>query len=101
MQGNAKTCKDEVQKTNSTNKQCTSLQEEECCSNQSFFKTGDDTIKKASVEVGLETIVFLDTFFYTYVNLFEGLNTTIVHLNEYRPPLLSKDIQILDEIYLI
>ncbi len=99
--GKAKVCAEKVQKKKEPTKQCTTLQEKDCCSNQSFVKTGDDTIKKANTKLEAETIIFLNTFFYVYVNLFEGLEKNIVPFKQYRPPLLSKDIQILHETYLI
>lgn len=99
--GKAKVCAEKVQKKKEPTKQCTTLQEKDCCSNQSFVKTGDDTIKNANTQLEAETIIFLNTFFYVYVNLFEGLEKNIVPFKQYRPPLLSKDIQILHETYLI
>tara|TARA_B100001057_G_C22812878_1_gene936165 strand:- start:764 stop:1186 length:423 start_codon:yes stop_codon:yes gene_type:complete len=99
--GKAKVCAEKVQKKKEPTKQCTTLQEKDCCSNQSFVKTGDDTIKNANTQLEAESIIFLNTFFYVYVNLFEGLEKNIVPFKQYRPPLLSKDIQILHETYLI
>ena len=97
----AKTCTEKVQKKDSPLKQCTTLQEKDCCSNESFVKTGNDTIKKANTKLEAETVIFLNTFFYVYVNLFEGLEKNIVPFKQYRPPLISKDIQTLYETYLI
>ncbi len=99
--GKAKVCAEKVQKKKEPTKQCTTLQEKDCCSNQSFVKTGDDTIKNANTQLEAESIIFLNTFFYVYVNLFEGLEKNIVPFKQYRPPLLSRDIQILHETYLI
>ena len=97
----AKTCTEKVQKKDSPLKQCTTLQEKDCCSNESFVKTGNDTIKKANTKLEAETVIFLNTFFYVYVNLFEGLEKNIVPFKQYRPPLISKDIQTLYETSLI
>ena len=97
----AESCKDIAQKKDNTSKQCTSIQEKDCCDNKSFVKTGNDTIKKANTKLEAETVIFLNTFFYAYVNLFEGFEENIVPFKQYRPPLLSKDIQILHETYLI
>ncbi|ARN78936.1 MULTISPECIES: HYC_CC_PP family protein [Flavobacteriaceae] len=99
--GKAKVCADKAQKKDLNTKQCTSLQEKDCCSNQTLIKTGDDTIKKAQTQLEYEDILFLNTFFYTYLNLFEGLEKNIIPFEQYRPPLLSKDIQVLHETYLI
>lgn len=97
----AKTCTEKVQKKDSPLKQCTTLQEKDCCSNQTVVKTGDDTIKKAQTQLEYKNIIFLNTFYYTYLNLFEGLEENIVPFKQYRPPLISKDIQTLYETYLI
>ena len=99
--GKAKTCKDKVQKKDSNTKQCTTLQEKDCCINQSFVKAGDDVNKKFDTQLEAETIVFLNTFFYTYINLFEGLKENVIPFKHYRQPLLSEDIHILHETYLI
>ncbi|MCP9200206.1 hypothetical protein MKO06_09820 [Gramella sp. GC03-9] len=99
--GKAKVCQDKELEKDSTTKQCTSIQEKDCCSNQTLVKTGDDTIKKVNTQLESEDIFFLRTFFYTYLNLFEGLEANIVPFKHYRPPLLSKDLQVLNEIYLI
>jgi hypothetical protein len=99
--GKAKACAEKVQKKGETTKQCTTLQEKDCCSNESFVKTGDDTIKKANTKLEAQTIIFLNTFFYAYVNLFEGLQENIIPFDDYRPPLISKDIHTLYETYLI
>nr|WP_228055019.1 hypothetical protein [Kordia antarctica] len=99
--GKAKVCKDKVQKKDTPTKQCTTLQEKDCCSNQTIVKEGGDTFKKSNTTLENETLVFINTFFYTYINLFERLEENIVPFYDYRPPLLSKDIQLLDETYLI
>ncbi|WP_338359237.1 HYC_CC_PP family protein [Yeosuana marina] len=99
--GKAKVCTEKIQKKKETSKQCTTLQEKDCCSNQSFVKTGDYTIKKANTKLEAETIIFLNTFFYVYVNLFEGLDKNIAPFKQYRPPLLFKDVQVLHETFLI
>jgi hypothetical protein len=99
--GKAQACKDKVQNKDFPFKKCATFQEKGCCSSQSFLKTGDDIIKKANNELQTEDIVFLKTFFYTYINLFEGLDDNVVPFKHYRPPLLFKDIQILHETYLI
>lgn len=99
--GNAKVCKDKISKSNLPTKQCSSFQEKDCCSDHSFVKTGDDTIKKVNDEFQAETKVYLNSFFYTSKNLLESLAKNIVSFEQYRPPLLCKDIQVLQETFLI
>ena len=97
----AETCKDKAQKENSPFKKCTSLQEKDCCDNQTILKEANDTFKKSTTVLEADQLVFLKTFIYSYINLFEGLDKNIVPFEAYRPPLLSKDIHTLYEIYLI
>ncbi|UCA57561.1 hypothetical protein LDL78_07325 [Aequorivita sp. F7] len=99
--GKAKACKDMAQKKDSYTKQCTTLQEKGCCDNQSIFKKGDDAFKKSNTIPEPETLVFLNTYFHTYINLFEGLEDNVISFQTYRPPLLSTDIIILNETFLI
>jgi hypothetical protein len=97
----AESCKDKVQKKDNPTKKCTAFEEKDCCISKSYLKKGDNIVKKASNELQAQDIVFLNTFFYSYINLFEGLNENVVPFKNYRPPLLFKDIQILHETYLI
>ena len=61
----------------------------------------DDTFKKANTISEIETLVFLNNFVYSYINLFEGLEKNTVSFKAYRPPLLSTDLVILNESFLI
>nr|WP_235004610.1 hypothetical protein [Aequorivita antarctica] len=99
--GKTESCKDIVHKKDNTSKQCTTLQEKDCCSNQTIVKEGDDTFKKSNIILENENLVFINTFFYTYINLFEGLEENVISFQTYRPPLLSTDIIILNETFLI
>nr|WP_231931265.1 MULTISPECIES: hypothetical protein [Bizionia] len=92
---------DIVQKKDDNLKQCSSIQEKDCCDNQSIVKEGDDTFKKSNTILETETIVFLNTFVYSYINLFKGLDENAISFRAYRPPLLSTDIIILNETFLI
>ena len=97
----AQACKDKVQKKNNPTKRCTTLQEKDCCDNQTILKEASDTFKKSNTVLKIDTLVFLNTFIYSYINLFEGLDKNTVPFEAYRPPLLSKEIHILHETYLI
>ncbi|EDP71585.1 hypothetical protein FBALC1_03837 [Flavobacteriales bacterium ALC-1] len=43
----------------------------------------------------------LFAYSYAYINLFEGLANSVIPHKDYSPPNLIKDIQVLDETYLI
>lgn len=97
----AVSCMDITQKKDDNSKQCSSLQEKDCCVNQTIVKEGDDTFKKPITILEAETIVFLNTFVYSYINIYEGLDKSVISYRAYRPPLLSTDIIILNETFLI
>lgn len=98
--GKVKNCEEKAVTSDSTTKQCT-IMDEECCNNRTFLKEGDKNIKKASFELEKETIVFLNVFIQSYVNLFEGLEENIIPFKQYTPPLISKDLSVLHETFLI
>lgn len=99
--GQAEVCADKIQKENNSTKQCTTIQEKDCCDSKTIVKEAEDTFKKESTVVEVETFVFLNTFFYSYINLFEGLEENVISFRAYRPPFLSTDIIILNETFLI
>ena len=74
----------------------------DCCKDEVDVIEGLSEVTVNSYE-DLDTTLkhVLFAYSYSYVNLFEGLpNITIPH-NGYFPPMLIKDIQRLDETYLI
>ncbi len=99
--GKAKACNDSIQNQEKPVKHCTQQQEKECCSNQIIVKNGDDVFKESKTILKNEIPVFLNTFYYTQINLFEGLEKNVISFQTYRPPPLSIDIIILYETFLI
>jgi hypothetical protein len=96
----AKTCKDKKQESDKSSKEC-SLGQKDCCSNATFVKNANDNFEKAQFDFSKDNIVFLKTFFYTYVNLFEGLELKVIPFTIYDPPFLEKDILVLHETFLL
>lgn len=77
------------------------LTEKSCCSELQIFKEGKDDLKLTFDTLNFEQQVFVASFFYSYINLFEGLDENIIPFKHYNPPFLIRDIQKLHEIYLI
>ena len=75
--------------------------DEDCCKDVIKQIEGQNELKTDFSSLNFEQQVFLASFVYSYVNLFEGLETNIVPFKYYSPPLLVKDIQVLDEVFLI
>jgi hypothetical protein len=96
----AKPCKDKEQNKDTSSKKC-SLGQKDCCSNATYTKNADDNAKKAQFEFITDNIDFLQTFFYTYINLFDGLELKKVLFAIYDPPFIKKDILVLHETFLL
>jgi hypothetical protein len=62
---------------------------------------GQDDLKTSYTNLTFEQQAFVATFFYTYFNLFDGLDKNIVPFRDYTPPYLIRDVQKLHETYLI
>ena len=94
----AKNCGMEMQ--NSTTKEC-SMTKKNCCSDKQIFVDGQDELKVSFDTLSFEQQQFVVSFIYTYINLFEGFNEEINSFQEYKPPLVVRQLYKLDETYLI
>jgi hypothetical protein len=99
--GKAEVCKDKPQKKDALTKQCTTLQERDCCNNQNISVEGQDELKISFQSLDLNQQLFLTAFTYSYSNLFEGLPQQVVPFKNYTPPLIVKDIPVLNDTFLI
>jgi len=97
--GSAKTCGMKDIKTST--KKCFIEDDDDCCTTKTFIKKGNDNLMTVSLELETESFFFLQSLLYTYINLFEGLQENIVPFKNYTPPLISKDILVLHETFLI
>lgn len=77
------------------------VQDDSCCTDKQIVVEGQDEIKASFDTLSFEQQVFVATFFYSYINLFEGLDENIIPFKAYNPPFLIRDIQKLHETYLI
>ncbi len=75
--------------------------EPSCCTDEIISVDGQDDLKISFEEIGFEQQVFLYAFTYTYLSLSTNLEEQSVPYNEYPPPVLVKDIQLLDQVFLI
>ncbi len=97
--GHADSCCMEVQETADL-PEC-NLVQDNCCSDEVLTVDGQNDLKVAFAKLSFEQQQFVATFVYTYLNLYEGLPENIVPFSDYPPPILVKDIQVLDQIFLI
>ena len=95
---NAKTCGME-----STTGSCESQSiKKSCCKDEIKLVKGQDQLKvNTSDDLKSQQQFFLLTYFYSYVSLYESLPKKIIPNKNYSPPNLVRNIQVLDEVYLI
>ncbi|WP_242157470.1 HYC_CC_PP family protein [Aestuariivivens sediminis] len=72
-----------------------------CCEDKQLTVEGQDELQLSVQNMSLDQHLFIASFVYTYMNLFEGLSETIIPFKDYSPPLVERDIQVLYEVYLI
>ncbi|MCK0108689.1 hypothetical protein MWU58_05255 [Flavobacteriaceae bacterium S0825] len=72
-----------------------------CCDDKSLVVDGQDELKLSVDKISFEQQVFIASFVYTYINLFEGLDKNVSSYEEYKPPLVIRQIYKIDETYLI
>ncbi|WP_092470941.1 HYC_CC_PP family protein [Winogradskyella thalassocola] len=79
---------------------CT-ITKKDCCKNEQSVVDGQDELHLAFDKISIEQQVFIASFVYTYINLFESLDTNTSSYEDYKPPLVRKQLFKLDETYLI
>ncbi len=94
-----KTCGMNMQKAISTS-EC-AITKKNCCNNEQIVVDGQDELQLSIDTLTFDQQLFIASFVYTYINLFEGLDKKPIPFNDYSPPLIVKDIHILDEVYII
>ena len=73
-----------------------------CCEDKSSIVEGQDELNMSVVQdLSFEQQVLIASFVYSYTNLFEELENNRIPFKHYSPPLVVKNIQKLDEVYLI
>ena len=72
-----------------------------CCKDEQLVINGQDELQLQVDKISFEQQIFIASFVYTYINLFEGLDKNVSTYEEYRPPLVIRQIYKLDETYLI
>lgn len=77
------------------------IAEDSCCTNQKIAVEGQDELKVSFQSLDLDQQVFLTTFTYSFINLFEGTPVEVIPFKNYSPPLLVSDIQVLDQVFII
>ena len=72
-----------------------------CCEDVIDVVEGQDELNITLDTLSLDQQLFVASFTYTYINLFEGLEKNVNSYRNYIPPLVVRPIFKLDESYLI
>ncbi|WP_240640214.1 HYC_CC_PP family protein [Mangrovimonas spongiae] len=78
-----------------------SITKKNCCDDKQLSIEGQDELQLSVDKISFEQQVFITSFIYTYINLFEGLESNVSSYEEYKPPLVTCQIFKIDETYLI
>nr|WP_255573037.1 hypothetical protein [Hanstruepera marina] len=79
-----------------------SITKKSCCKDTIDVVQGQDELTvKTFDDLEFEQQVFLTTFSYSYLNLFEDLQEREISHQDYSPPNLVYDIQVRDQAFLI
>ena len=72
-----------------------------CCKDKQMIIDGQDEMQLSITTISFEQQVFITSFIYTYVQLFESSDTSVSSHQAYNKPLVSRRLYKLAEKYLI
>ncbi|TDQ32283.1 hypothetical protein CLV82_0106 [Zeaxanthinibacter enoshimensis] len=72
-----------------------------CCTDKEFVKEGQKELKKSYQQIAAERITILFPHYFAYLHNIIIPENKPLRLEDYSPPLLSEDLKILYETYLI
>ena len=85
---------------NPSSKDC-SITKKNCCSDEQLVVEGQDELQVSLDKISFEQQLFIASFVYAYSNLFEEIKENGSSYNDYKPPLVIRQIFKIDETYLI
>jgi len=72
-----------------------------CCSDKQFKVEGQEDLKPSFADFHINEQVFIASLAYSYIYIFESVENDFVPFQTYRPPHLTRDVQLLHESFLI
>lgn len=97
--GKVESCGMETQQKTSS-KEC-DISKKDCCSDEQLVVDGQDDLKISLDKLDKEQQLLVAAFIYSYINLFAEQQTENIAFKNYSPPPLVRDVQILDQTFLI
>ena len=96
----AENCGMEMEQPASSTDGC-SVSKKSCCTDTHYSFEGQNELQTQKAELNKSQELFIAAFFASYVASFEDLHNKVIPFKDYSPPLVVKDIQLLDEVFLI
>lgn len=78
-----------------------SISKKNCCDEEKMFIGGQDELRVSVDKISQQQQTFLASFIYSYIQLLEGYDENIFSFEEYKPPLVIRQLYKIDESYLI
>src|SRR5690606_32764637 len=88
--GHAETCGMEIQQQ-SQSSEC-NISKKDCCNDEQVIVEGQDTLKTSFDKLEKDQQLFVVTFLYSYISLFEESQRNINSFRDYSPPFLVRDV---------
>jgi hypothetical protein len=85
---------------NPSTEEC-AITKKNCCRDEQLVIVGQDELQLQVDTISFEQHLFIASFLYTYCNLFEGLISNVASYEDYKPPLVIRQIFKIHETYLI
>lgn len=79
----------------------TSLEKKSCCNDEVIAMEGQNNVKPSFSDFDIEQQVFLFAYAYSYIGLFDIIEARNISYKKYIPPKIIKNIQLLDDVFLI
>ncbi|MFH6603532.1 hypothetical protein ACEZ3G_08595 [Maribacter algicola] len=95
---NAKDCGMDMTPSDETSK---TEEKSSCCDDETMVVDGQDNLKISVQDIDLGQQFFLVSFTYSYLNILSPIEELPVPNEHYPPPILVKNIHLLDEVFLI
>ncbi len=72
-----------------------------CCTNTHLAIDGQDELKISFDNLSVNQQVFVASYSFSFIELFEGSPELVVPFKYYSPPILVTDIHLMDQVFLI
>lgn len=79
----------------------TTIEKKSCCDDEVIAFEGQNDVRPSFNDINLEHQVFLVAYSFSYIGLLEPTAAHNIVYKEYIPPKIIKNIQLLDDVFLI